>query len=320
MSFSIIDKNCVSMPLEELIGALESQGIEANRQDDLLTLAEMVPDSGNEAGIYITSATDVAMKRQTNLILKSKAVRQWLIVLVDNGNLNQRERKVAIETFRLKLAGTDKDVLIICGDVKEVAQQLPPAIARLKRLSVNLVLITAAHSGVGRSRLAGILGKRYPDMLFEVCDGASLAEKSEEARYIIVTGKQPEHFMVPAPPDSAHRVTLLCDAADDSPVSYINSDRAKAEVLNAMGKTGWNLSMSFPRFFMFSARYEEFYQEAKTGVCGYEELLRNRSFVMWNQYGLPCLHEEYTSDNIRDFLKAVCVTDRLFSKTEVTDS
>lgn len=312
MSFAIIDCNCDYLNLDPLVQSLKNESVTLIYQNDS-QLEELVPDRDNGLGIYITNITDIAVSRQCNLIINSEKVKQWLIVIIDSQNSNQNERNVASSTYKSKFSKIDKDVLVLCGDAEEVSSQISPEIKKLRIMQRNVTLVSSASRDRSTEFAVKVLSELYPNISFELCPMSELAEKGKYARHIIIIGSRPDDFLVPLQDDAYFKLVLLFNNIEQAPVKLVNLQNTKESVISAMNKLGWELPLSFERFYAVSMAYERYYLDIKKGERTYNEFCSNRRFVMWDRYGLPCLAEDYTEEKIKKFFESICIADEIMT-------
>ena len=310
MGFAIIDHNCTFIDIEPIKKVLKENSFSICEQQIGQELGELVPPKSN-MGIYVSSISDIALKRQCDMIRNAKDVEQWLILIVDTENSGKKVREIAVSSFRQKLANTKKDLTVICDDVQNIASQIPDEIEKLRWLQSNIVLITSARKHVGRKTTADVLAELNPEYHFEVCDLKDLPQKKEYARRIVIIGAEPKDFAVPVIDGARYKLTLIYNKIDCAPIKAIHSQREKEAVIRVLNENNWDLPVSFKEFYMCSMKYELLFRALSSSASSADELRLNREFAMWDKYGLPCGAEQYTSENICRFLEEVCIADEI---------
>lgn len=315
MSFAVVDENCKYIELDGILTELKKKDIPSfDKTSDKFT--DLLKDTDRTRCIYFIKMEDSGLKYQIDFIKNSDKVMQWLVVLVDAEYVSEHKKNVAVSNFRTNIGKFDKDVSVICCTTEQMAERIDSELQTLNRKKSNVVLIASVNSFVGRETTKQVLKCIYPNMLIDAeCDINDFKEKNKYAKHIVIVGNEIKDFILPCPDDSLHRVTLLYNKVDEAPINLVYFQKTQRAVISEMNKNGWDLPLDFKRFFVGSMLYDVFYQNLQSGERTVDEFKMNTNYYMWDKYGLPCPKEQYTQDNISNFLRGLFIAPKLLDNS-----
>lgn len=314
MSFAVIDENCKYLELDGVLTELKKKDIPSfDKTSDKFT--DFLIDTDRTRCIYFIKMEDSGLKYQIDFIKNTDKVMQWLIVLVDEKDVSEHKKNVAVSNFRTNIGKVDKDFSVICCITEQMNERIDSELQTLNRKKSNIVLIASANSFVGRKTTAIALNGVYPNKSFEICEAEDFEEKSKYAKHIVIVGNEISDFILPCPDDTLHRVTLLYNKADEAPINLVYFKKTQRAIISEMNKRGWDLPLEFNKFFVGSMIYDIFYQKLQSGEKDINEFKMNTNYYMWDKYGLPCPKEQYTQDNINSFLSELFIAPKLLDNS-----
>lgn len=316
MSFAVIDENCKYLELDGVLTELKKKDIPSyDKTSDKFT--DFLTDTDRTRCIYFIKMEDSGLKYQIDFIKNTDKVMQWLVVLVDEKDVSEHKKNVAVSNFRTNIGKFDKDFSVICCTTEQMNEHIDSELQTLNRKKSNIVLIASANSFVGRKTTKQALECIYPNMLIDAkCDANDFEEKSKYAKHIVIVGNEIRDFILPCPDDTLHRVTLLYNKADEAPINLVYFQKTQRAVISEMNKNGWDLPLDFKRFFIGSMLYDIFYQELQSKKDEWNVFKMNTNYYMWDKYGLPCPKEQYTQDNINSFLSELFIAPKLLDNSK----
>ncbi|MBR5428360.1 MAG: hypothetical protein IK118_08420 [Clostridia bacterium] len=229
---------------------------------------------------------------------KGKAI-EWIVVLL-------QEDQYVLNQLRVELAPYGQNACIFAADPRDgdwnaVAQKIR-ARANIKK---NKALLVSMRTGSGKRSLAALLKQSLPDWSFEtaVINRSAAGVPETDAAHLIIVGRTADELRIRAPEQTAPFFVLTMP--DRNVQAYLQRDYFPEEMLRQIEKaSGITAGRILSRFYFVSPLYESW---RRTDTVAKED----SRLVMWDEFGLPRPHSEYSDDNIRRFLASFNQCDAL---------
>lgn len=240
--------------------------------------------------IFITSMPFGFLKYHSSFFDHHKtSVGRWSVILINDD-------KVTYNQLKIELSVVDSVVNIYVWNQIKDNRQIVDEIGSSLKINSKKVLIYSIRSCCGKRTLSKLLSQGLTDWELYVAEENHTCDyiAQTDARYIVIVGKTMEDFKVDIP--EGRNPVYVLTMPDENVQAYLKKDELSQVLVNIVPEhLGWTSAQAQKYFFFISPLYELW------RINGVDPVLDN-NFVMWDEYGLPMLHSEYTPDNIKSFL------------------
>ena len=257
----------------------------------------VLPDLGERNRVYyILSLTAGGLQYQYELLKKNSSVAQWILLIRQN-------QRAPIWAFERQLESLKSSIHMI-RTVGKSDSQIKEELRSIALIRERSCLVYSKRSGIGKKTAVELLQKKLcPDWEFEICEGPE--EKFRECcagmSRVLIMGCSIQDFSLSKPEQMKTPPIFLYHRCDEQVQTCLRPDILWERIRDVLSAREWEFSSHYSDFYVGSAPYENWALEMEAGG-GVHSLALSDSFVMWDNFGLPLLREQYTDQNIRDFL------------------
>ncbi len=297
----VIDSDMLFEPDLEGLGLADYE-IYRLQYDEELILGE------TDRVVYLLSMLSGGLAYQINFIEKNMNVAQWLIVAYTD---NPR----TIHRFRDMLHDMPGSFHMVQAGQKETGE-VAKLISGVKILHQKSCLIYSKRPFTGKKSVAALLKAQNPKWKFEICEGneEEFGERSCEMSKVLIIGRSFQDFSIAKPENLESMPLLLYNRADENWQLCVESERLWQQVRMALCARSWEFPADYPYFYVGSARYEKWrHMESEEADMSFSLL---EDFVIWDRFGLPLPHRDYTPEYIHTFLARFDAVERIGAHLE----
>ena len=284
----ILDSDLQELPDLEAIGLGGLQAIHYSPSRTNLNLGE------HERAYYFLSLSAGGMKYQTDLVLNNEGISQWVLLITS-----------PVRTWGLKntLSGFQASLKIktVYGLTNEEISSL---IDSVPVMHTKKCLIYSKRSAAGKKTTVSFWKKHCrPDWEFETCEGQEeiLHSKCSGSPKVIIMGNSLQDFSLQKPDFLEAEPVFLFSQYDRNVQNCIDTEELWGSVRAVLREREWVFPERYDKFYVSSALYEEWSVSSRKPQ-DFRQMNLVEGFVMWDSYGLPRLREDYTAENIAEFL------------------
>lgn len=283
----ILDSDLLEHPDLEALGLGDAEVVRYHPSRSNVNLGE------HERAYYFLSLSAGGLKYQSDLVLHNEYIAQWLLLVTS---------PAITWGLRDSLVGVQTPVRILTVD-DMTDDEIREVIASVPKICSKKCLIYSRRSSAGKKTVASFW-KEYclPDWEFETCEGTEevLRSKCAVIPRIVIMGSILQDFSIQKPDTLEVEPIFLFYPCDRNVQDSMDVERLWASVRSVLAERKWILPQQYGKFYVGSALYEGWAAEKGSKDFGQMKLVDG--FVMWDSYGLPRIHEDYTSENIEKFL------------------
>lgn len=235
--------------------------------------------------VYLTSLETGGAKYQLDLIRGHPEAAQWFI-------FSQGTESYLLDKFRDRVSGAAGQ-LFLCSRLEDLKRALQRCQVRKKTC-----LICTAAERVDSAPFTSLLKAFMPDWTVERVCLAELpnAMADSTCQRLLLLGERSSDFFLETP--VPEHVTPWLVQAGAEQLIHEDETALMERAYGGVRGLNWSARMKRDHFFFVSVPYESWRLKNE----GAAALRNNKSFVMWDTYGLPVPLSEYTQDNIDRFL------------------
>ncbi len=309
MRFAVIDTTCKSFERSFINEYFSDNNVPIKNYSEFPP--ENAPAEGSyDECIYIVNAEGGFLNHQYRFIENNKSISRFLVLIWDREGLSDEERQIILDDFLSKVKKFSVDVSALFFDQKSFYEIIQKGMLIVSAKRSFNVLITSRKNFVGKRTAKELFEKKYPEMNFSICPPKELEEKSRFAQKIIIIGCEKMDFSIPVPKIFSGEIVLILNKLDESPSKALKAEKTKKEIISVLNNNGWNISSEHKAFFFASLKYEAIHEKLSENAFS---LKLNKDFYMWDEYGLPCKSDNYTDENVLNFIKKISISDIIFN-------
>jgi len=145
---------------------------------------------------------------------------------------------------------------------------------------------------------ASLLGELMEDWEFDPVSSGGLEDAMRGAGKLVLIGRdEPEFWIPPVSLDTGKDLLLFMDCP--APIFYDYYSDCMDAAIATLNGYGWSFKNGLPTCIISNLRYERWRQER---FLAGEKEYDYQQLTVWDEYGLPCLHEDYTTERVSQFL------------------
>ena len=270
-------------------------GLDADTAVDLL--ASDMKLGGEDCVILISAMANGFMAAHQKLFMENPDVSRWIVVLVKENYVITASKIMGV----LNALHVQGDVIPCPAyDAEALRKELSRRLV-LETINKKSCLIFSRRENSITAALAALIGDMLPGWSIETQTGRNPPIDSAHGS-IIVASKEIEDF-INLPAEIASRALLVLVQAPGNVQVSRSRDALIGYILETSG-LNWSREIIRRRSFIIHPQYESLRRLIQEKPAALNSLPNERSFTMWDQFGLPVNRSLYTPEAIGEFLKS----------------
>lgn len=263
--------------------------------------------------IYLVSANTGVPRSQCETVLRNSHIHNWLIVMVTQSLFPvpfpplRSKWDLALRKAELSYQIIEAEASQTCGIIEWVLQQKAAwnLIREDEVTDQKLCIVVSNRDYVGKTAFVQFLEKEHTGYYFKEIPASRTEEfqlYAQIAARIIYIGTDIVQFDFASLEQGRGRALFFLNKADKNPLYWYHKETAKELILKKLNSQGWNLAQgSTSRIRIGSVLLENTAERLNTAERNASENCYEKSFTLFDEFGLPLPHEAYTKERVLEF-------------------